>query len=57
MRSNSPVGAYVLIALGLYFLIEKMGWLPDLGPFLRDWWPLILIIVGVAMLVRRRPRS
>ena len=57
MQSNSLVGAYVLIALGFYFLLQKQGWLPNLGPLLADWWPVILIIVGVSMLVRRRPRS
>lgn len=54
MRSNSLTGAYVLIALGTFFLIQKQGWLPDLGPFVAEWWPLILIIIGVAMIIRRR---
>lgn len=54
MRSRSLTGAYVLIALGVYFLLEKRGWLPDVGPILSDWWPVILIIIGVVMIVRRR---
>ncbi len=54
MRSNSSVGAYVLIALGIYFLLQKQGLLPNLGPLLSEWWPVVLIIVGVAILVRRR---
>lgn len=54
MRSNSLVGAYVLIALGTYFLMQKQGWLPSLGPLVSEWWPAILIIIGVAMIVRRR---
>ena len=57
MRSNSPVGAYVLIALGTYFLLRKQGWLPDVGPLVTEWWPVILIIIGVAMIVRRRPHG
>lgn len=57
MRSNSLTGAYVLIALGTYFLLRKQGWLPDLGPLVSDWWPVILIAIGVAMIVRRQPRS
>ncbi|MGV8940327.1 MAG: LiaF transmembrane domain-containing protein [Lysobacter sp.] len=57
MRSNSLVGAYVLIALGAYFLLQKQGWLPNLGPLLSEWWPVILIVIGVTMLVRRRSRN
>ncbi len=56
MRSNSLTGAYVLIALGIFFLLQKQGWLPNLGPLLSEWWPVALIIIGVAMLVRRRSR-
>jgi hypothetical protein len=26
---------------------------PQLGPLLRQWWPLILIVIGVIMLVQR----
>lgn len=54
MRSNSLVGAYVLIVLGAYFLLQKQGWLPNIGPLLSEWWPVILIVIGVTMLVRRR---
>ncbi|MEO5565050.1 MAG: DUF5668 domain-containing protein [Luteimonas sp.] len=57
MRSNSLTGAYVLIALGTYFLLRKQGWLPDLGPLVTDWWPVILILIGVTMIIRRQPRS
>ncbi|HET9031358.1 MAG TPA: DUF5668 domain-containing protein [Dokdonella sp.] len=57
MRSNSLVGAYILIGLGIYFLLQKQGWLPNLGPLLSEWWPLILIIIGVAMILRRRSRD
>jgi hypothetical protein len=57
MRSNSLVGAYVLIGLGTYFLLKKQGLLPGVGPILEEWWPAILIIVGIGMIVRRRPRG
>ena len=57
MRSNSLTGAYVLIALGTYFLMQKQGWLPDLGPILAEWWPVILIVIGVGMIVRRRSHN
>jgi hypothetical protein len=57
MRSNSNAGAYILIALGVYFLGSKQGWLPNLGSIVSVWWPVILILLGVSMLVRRSPRD
>jgi len=53
MRNRSNVGAYVLIALGIYFLLSKLDLIPNLIPLLFDWWPVILIVIGVSMLVRR----
>jgi hypothetical protein len=55
-RSSSLTGAYVLIAIGTYFLLQKQGWLPNLGPLLSEWWPAILIVIGLTMLVRRGSR-
>ena len=57
MRSNSLVGPIILIGLGTYFLLQKQGWLPNLGPLLAEWWPAILIIIGVAMIMQRRSRT
>ncbi len=54
MRSNSLVGAYVLIVIGTWFLLRKQGWLPNLGPLIHEWWPVALIIVGVVMIIQRR---
>ncbi len=46
-----PVGAFVLIGLGVLFLLNTFGWLHF------DWiwrfWPLILIAVGVRVLMKR----
>jgi uncharacterized membrane protein len=53
MRS-SRFGAFVLIVLGVLFLLANLGYIPRLGPLLAHWWPLILIVVGVYLLVRRR---
>jgi hypothetical protein len=53
MRSKSGLGAYILIALGIIFLLSNLGWLPRLSPLLARGWPLILIIVGVLLLIRR----
>jgi Domain of unknown function (DUF5668) len=50
---KSRAGAIILIVLGAIFLLSNLGLLPRLGPLLAQWWPLILIVVGVSMLVRR----
>jgi len=53
MLFRSRVGALILIVLGILFLASNLGWIPRLGPLLHQWWPLILIFVGVVLLVRR----
>jgi hypothetical protein len=53
MAFRSRTGAIVLIIVGALFLMSNLGLIPQIGPLLRQWWPLILIIVGVIMLVQR----
>jgi antibiotic biosynthesis monooxygenase (ABM) superfamily enzyme len=48
------LGAIVLIVLGVVLLLHNHGLMPQLGPLMHEWWPLILIVVGVALLFRRR---
>jgi len=52
--SRVPTGAFVLIGLGVLFLLSQFDW------FRFDWfgrfWPLILIAVGVSVLVKRSGR-
>lgn len=50
---KSRIGAVILIVLGVLFLLSNLGWLPRIGPLLAQWWPLILIAVGVYLLVQR----
>jgi hypothetical protein len=52
MLFKSRTGALVLIVVGVLFLLSNLGVIPQLGPLLRQWWPLILIIIGVFMLVQ-----
>jgi len=47
-----PVGAYVLIALGVLFLLNTFGWF-HIGWIFRQLWPLILIALGVYVLMKR----
>ena len=53
MHLRSRTGAIVLIIVGALFLLSNLGVVPQLGPLLRQWWPLILIVIGVIMLVQR----
>ena len=56
MKSRSRLGAYILIALGVIFLLSNFGLLPRFGPLMAQWWPLIIILVGVLILIRRSSR-
>ena len=53
--SRIPVGAFVLIGLGVIFLLEQFGW------FHMDWfgrfWPVILIAIGIRILMKRTGRG
>jgi len=53
MKSKSMIGAYILIGLGIIFLLSNLGWLPPLRTLMAQWWPLILIIVGILVLIKR----
>ena len=50
----SRVFAIVLIVLGAVLLAQKQGYMPDFGPLFRAWWPLLLILAGTVILVRKR---
>ena len=53
---ESIVWPIVLIVLGLLFLAHNFDFIQwrQLRELLRNWWPLILIALGVSQLVRRR---
>jgi hypothetical protein len=53
MLFRSRTGALVLIIVGVLFLLSNLGVIPQLGPLLRQWWPLILIVIGVILFVQR----
>jgi hypothetical protein len=54
MRSH--FGAIVLIVVGATFLLVNHGLLPiaQFRQLLAEWWPLILIGIGLWLLFRRR---
>ncbi len=57
MKSKSAISAYVLIGLGIIFLLSNLGWLPPIRSLISQWWPIILIIVGILVLIRRSSRG
>jgi hypothetical protein len=50
-RSRAPVGALLLIALGVLFLLGNMGWLHFY--WLHRSWPVALIALGIWLLISR----
>jgi hypothetical protein len=56
MKSKSAIGAYILIGLGIIFLLSNHGWIPPIRSLMSQWWPFILIIVGILVLIRRSSR-
>jgi hypothetical protein len=48
------IPALILIAVGLLFLAQNLGWTDlSLGRLIGTWWPAILVLVGVGMLFSR----
>jgi len=40
-------GGLIVLGIGVLFLLRNFGIIPDIG----DMWPVILIIIGVALVV------
>lgn len=57
-RSTSFFGPFLLIAIGVYFLLRNLGWLPEALHWgaLVQLWPLLLIFAGVNVIVQQLPR-
>jgi len=53
--SRVPVGAFILIGLGVLFLLDEIGVLHMHN--LWRFWPLVLIAIGVRVLLRRTGRG
>ena len=50
-RRREPIGAVILIALGLLFLLHQVDWFS--GRIFEFSWPILLIGLGVWLIVRR----
>lgn len=51
-HEHSPFGAVVLIGLGVLFLLANLGWFSF--HWFENFWPLMLIAIGVWLFIRRR---
>jgi Domain of unknown function (DUF5668) len=53
-RARTLEGPYVLIAIGILLLLWNFGYIPRGWG---DWWPVVLIIIGVAAIVIRAQQT
>ena len=56
-NSNFIIGV-IIVLIGLFFLGRNLGWIPyyfHFG-FIRHWWPVLLIAVGVWFLIGKGKR-
>ena len=51
MKMDAPLGAGLLIVLGLLFLLDNLG-VPIFSQIGR-FWPVLLIVLGLALLQKR----
>lgn len=52
-RNNTSIGGLILVGLGVLFLLDTWD-VASFGDIVTKWWPLILIIVGVKILMRQK---
>jgi Na+-transporting methylmalonyl-CoA/oxaloacetate decarboxylase gamma subunit len=45
--SGRVIGGLIVLGLGIVFLLAELDVIPDLGRM----WPLILVVIGIALLV------
>jgi hypothetical protein len=53
MKREGLTGPLILIGLGTFFLLRRWVDIPPLWDLVREWWPLILIAIGIAQLLER----
>jgi hypothetical protein len=54
MKGNI-IAALVLIVVGTLFLLNNLGYTDlSLGRLISTWWPAILIVVGLGLLLNRK---
>lgn len=46
-RRGMVIGGLIVLGLGVIFLLSNLRIIPDFG----EMWPLILVVIGIALLV------
>jgi len=55
MRNN--MAAIALILVGAFFLLRNLGVLSvNVGQIFATWWPLMLLVAGIGLLVRGKAK-
>jgi len=56
-RHGMVIGGIIVLGIGVFFLLSNLDIIPDVGKM----WPLILVVVGIALLigavVKREPKK
>jgi hypothetical protein len=46
-RHGMVIGGLIILGIGVIFLLSNLDIIPDLGKM----WPLILVVIGIALLI------
>ncbi|MEW6457186.1 MAG: DUF5668 domain-containing protein [Acidobacteriota bacterium] len=49
-RTESLIFGLILLVIGVLFLIHNLGYRFDVWDIIADYWPLILIVIGIKYL-------
>jgi hypothetical protein len=56
-RHGMVIGGIIVLGIGMLFLLSNLDIIPDIGKM----WPLILVVVGIALLIgaviKREPKK
>lgn len=53
MRREGLTGPVILIGVGSFFLLRRWVDIPPIWRLVSEWWPLILVGIGVWQLIDR----
>jgi hypothetical protein len=52
-RDNQSLATgLILIVVGVLFFLDRLD-IADFGDLFQDWWPMVLVIIGIPKLLRR----
>lgn len=53
MHNRDFTGGIILIAVGVILLLSNLGIISGWRELWRDWWPVVIIVIGLSMLIKR----